>query len=52
MKRVIRKEFWLDFYVLLMFATSVLLMIECGSDKRVGKILQSEVVIVPGIRKT
>jgi hypothetical protein len=51
MKGVNQKEFSLDFYDLLRFATSMLFIIAGRSDKRVGIIIQSEVVIARLISK-
>ena len=51
MKGVNQKEFWILFYVLLRFAIAVLLIMVGRSSKRVGKLIQSEVVIAPAIRK-
>jgi hypothetical protein len=51
MQGVIQKEFWLGLCVLARFAARMLLIPAGGSDKRVGNLFQSQVVIAPGVPK-
>ena len=51
MKGVIQKEFWLLFYILVRYVIRSRPIIANLSNKRDGKILQSEVVIETAIRK-